>query len=185
MDVWEEDTHPWLRAEKQAIREWALKWHRPYFGVCLGQQLLAEALGGTVGLGSAAEVGVGSVDLTGDHFLTTGLEPSFRVMQWHHAEVTTLPHGAEVLARSAVTPVQIMAVGDSLLSTQFHGELTPALINRWAHIPQYLKWLDEALGPNAYERVRAEALPLMPDFRRMSQALFSNLVSGRALRQAA
>ena len=52
-----------------------------------------------------------------------------------------------------------MAVADTLLATQFHAELTPGLIERWADIPQYIDWLNEALGPNAYPRVRAEALP--------------------------
>ena len=62
---------------------------------------------------------------------------------------------------------------------------TPALIERWAHIPQYIDWLNEALGPDAYPRVRAKALPLMPQLERMSRTLFNNLIEGKALRQAA
>lgn len=189
MDVWEEDAHPWLVAEKAAIREWTLQRNRPYLGICLGLQLVAEALGGEVGLASAAEVGVGEVTLNGlglAHPMTAGVAPALRVMQWHHAEVTRLPDGAEVLASSSTTPVQIMSVGREILATQFHAELTPALVDRWAHIPQYLEWLDTALGPDAYARVRAEALPLMPAMARMSHALFTNLVTGRkAIRAAA
>jgi GMP synthase-like glutamine amidotransferase len=185
MDVWETDSHPWLVAEKQAIREWAIERNRPYLGICLGLQLLAGALGGEVGLAQAAEVGVGDVKLRGRNRLTTGLSPRLKVMQWHHAEVTRLPEGAEVLASSDVTSVQIMAVGGNLLATQFHAELMPALIDRWAHIPQYLQWLEEALGPGAYHRVRAEALPLMPQMAQMSRRLFDNLLDGKAIREAA
>ena len=189
MDVWETNAHPWLIDEKAAIREWTLHRNRPYFGVCLGLQLVAEAMGGEVGLARAAEVGIGNVTLTPEghsHHMAAGLAPTMKFMQWHHAEVKRLPEGAEVLASSDVSPVQIMSVGSDVIATQFHGELTPDLVDRWAHLPQYRQWLADALGDNAYERVRAEALPLMPEMAAMSRQMFDNLVTGRsALRAAA
>ena len=184
MDVWEEDAYPWLKAEKQAIAEWT-KLVRPFFGVCLGMQLLAEALGGKVGLASAAEVGIGQVSLTGQHSFTGGLPQSFRMMQWHHAEITELPEGAVALAASDTTAVQVMAAGDVMGGTQFHGELTPALVDHWAQIPQYIAWLEQALGAGAYERVKAEALPLMPAMRKVSETMFKNLGKGQRVRAAA
>jgi GMP synthase-like glutamine amidotransferase len=188
MDVWETEAYPWLAAEKAAIREWTFNRNRPFFGVCLGLQLLTEAMGGEVGLARAAEVGFGKVELNAlglGHPLTTGLQPSFKVMQWHHAEVTKVPAGAEVLASSSISPVQIMSVGRDIVATQFHGELTPALIERWAQIPQYLEWLDAALGPGAYERVKAQSKPQLPKIERMSRTMFRNLVSNRKQLRAA
>lgn len=189
MDVWETDTHPWLADEIAAIREWTLHRNRPYFGVCLGLQLLTLAMGGEVGLAKAAEVGFDKVELNAlglAHPLTQGLPQALRVMQWHHAEVTKLPAGAEVLASSPVTPVQIMSVGHDIVATQFHGELTTGLIDRWAHIPQYLEWLDAAMGPGAYRKVKADSRLALPKIEKMSRTMFTNLVANRkALRKAA
>jgi GMP synthase-like glutamine amidotransferase len=188
MDVWESETNPWLAAEKEAIREWALARNRPFLGICLGLQLLAEALGGTVAPARAAEVGIGRVTLNGlglQHPLTAGLGSQIKVMQWHRAEVKLLPAGAEVLASSEICPVQIMAVGRELLATQFHAELDPALVARWADLPQYIAWLDEALGDGAYPRIAAQALPLMPQWRRTARALYDNVTRGKRQRLAA
>ncbi len=117
--------------------------------------------------------------------MTASLPQSMRFMQWHHAEVKRLPEGAQVLAGSSVSPVQIMAVGTTMLATQFHGELNSALVERWAHIPQYIQWLEEALGPGAYEKVRAKALPLMPELAFHSRLMFENLLNAKAMRKAA
>ncbi|WP_395662328.1 type 1 glutamine amidotransferase [Aestuariivirga sp.] len=182
MDVWETTQYPWLQDEIAAVREWTWTRNRPFMGVCLGLQLLAKALGGEVGLARAPEVGFGTVDLNAlglGHPMMRGLSPSFKVMQWHHAEVTRVPAGAEVLASSQVSPVQIMSVGQDILATQFHGELTPALIERWAHIPQYLEWLEQAMGPKAYDRVKAQSKPQMPKIERMGRIMFRNLIANR------
>ena len=64
MDVWDVEDCPWLVPEKRAIRRWVRELQRPFLGLCLGHQLLADALGGTCGPQRPPEIGVLAVDLT-------------------------------------------------------------------------------------------------------------------------
>jgi GMP synthase-like glutamine amidotransferase len=58
MNVWDEAEHPWLVAEKAAIRSFVNELRRPFLGICLGHQLLADALGGSVGRMPEVEIGI-------------------------------------------------------------------------------------------------------------------------------
>ena len=185
-DTWEEEQHLWLPAENEAIREWVMDRAKPYFGVCLGHQLLATALGGEVGLAQQAEVGVFDVSLTEDareHPLMQGLEPVHKVMQWHFAEVKRAPQQARVLATSARTAVQAIAIGDHAMSTQFHCEFTPQTVAGWSSLPGYIANLDKSLGAGAYPKLLAEAYPLMPRMAEMTRRMYDNLMVATGLRK--
>lgn len=112
MDVWQTDRFPWLETEIKAIREWVIDYQRPYFGFCLGHQLLAKALGGDVGVARRPEIGVMPVEITEAGTASSLLEnvpAEFQCLQWHSAEVTRLPEGAEVLCSSPACHVNAIS----------------------------------------------------------------------------
>ncbi len=171
-NTWEVDEHPYLAAEKQAIREWVGMRAKPYFGICLGHQLLADAMGGSVGLAFQPEVGVFDVAVNGSLF--EDLDRNLKVMQWHHAEVQNLPEGGSALAKSATTAVQAMAIGDHAFSTQFHCEFTPQAVLGWAALPKYINALERELGEGAHARVIEACWPLMPEMGRNTRVMWEN-----------
>jgi GMP synthase-like glutamine amidotransferase len=179
MDVWQEAEHPWLVGEKAAIRE-AVDRKMPFLGICLGHQLLADALGGTVEPASRPEVGVFEIEHTpaGErHALLDGLPQRQRVLQWHAAEVTKPPAGAEVLARSLDCAVQVIAVGDHARGLQFHLEVDERTLGGWLSIPQNVAALALRRGPDGPRAFVEEAGTHMAEFNRSARALHANFLA--------
>lgn len=174
MDVWQEDELPWLRDEKAIIREAVMERNMPYLGLCLGHQLLAEALGGTVGVSKIPEIGVMGVDIAEGHALFEGLPKSLECLQWHSAEVTELPDGAEVLASSPACAVQAMAWKDHAYALQFHMEIEPDTVANWSEIPEYAGALDRAMGEGAVTRLEASCAERMDTFNAEAEQFYNN-----------
>lgn len=177
MDVWQTDLHPWLVPEMAAIRHAVRDLNMPYFGLCLGHQLLAAALGGEVGPAKTPEVGVLSVDFTeagkADPLLD-GLVAPLTVLQWHSAEVIAAPDGASVLARTEACPVQAIRLGAHAYGLQFHAEMTEETVPEWCAIPEYAGALDKQFGPGGAERLKRETAERLPDFLQISQTIGTN-----------
>ncbi|WP_028936375.1 type 1 glutamine amidotransferase [Pseudonocardia spinosispora] len=151
MGAYEDERLPWLVAEKAAIRR-AVEAGVPFWGVCLGAQLLAAALGARVYRGAEPEVGVSPVRITAagaSDPVFGGLPPEFPSLQWH-GDTFDLPAGAVLLAESDAYPHQAFVVGRAY-GLQFHLEVTPGLAAQWAAVPEYAASLEAVKGPGAAE----------------------------------
>ena len=178
MDVWQEDRHPWLVREKAAIRRWVEQLDRPFLGVCLGHQLLAEALGGKVQLMSRPEVGLAPVNVTAQGRadpLFEGFDAKIETFQWHGAEIAQLPQGAVTLASNPACGVQAFRWGTHAYGVQYHVEITETTVEDWQRLPEYAASLQQALGTERAARLDGEVRPRLRAFRASAQRLNDNL----------
>jgi GMP synthase-like glutamine amidotransferase len=157
MGALDDDEHPWLTDEKRLIAD-AVRSGLPFWGVCLGVQLLAASLGARVYPGPAPEVGVLPVLLTDEALadpVFAGTPRELLSLQWH-GDTFDLPDGATRLAGSPAYPNQAFRVGTDAYGVQFHLEVSPALAREWADVPAYAESLERVLGEGALDRLIAE-----------------------------
>jgi len=177
MDVWQEDAYPWLKAEKAFVREAVAERGLPFLGLCLGHQLLAEALGGTVGPSNVPEIGVMDVQLTeagASGVIFDGLPETFKTLQWHSAEVTQMPAGATCLATSPACAVQAMKWETRAFSAQFHLEVETDTVQNWSAIPEYRSALETAMGPDGVAKMEGAVSAQMANFEKAAERFYIN-----------
>jgi GMP synthase (glutamine-hydrolysing) len=128
--VYDTDRYPFLAQERAAIAA-RLALTKPTLGICLGAQLMAQALGAEVRSTGRVEIGFGLVQLTepGRSSVLAALE-STPVLHWH-GDQFEVPPGAIRLAQTDGFPNQAFALGTRILGLQFHLETEPTQIERW------------------------------------------------------
>jgi GMP synthase-like glutamine amidotransferase len=179
MDVWQEDLHRWMTAEKAAIRRWVDELRRPFVGVCLGHQLLADALGGAVEPMTEPEIGVMGIDLTpaarADRAFSR-LPSPFYGLQWHGAQVRRPPRGGVVLASNEHCGIQALRVGRWAWGVQFHLEVGADTVAEWSLVPEYRAAL-ESVGPGDADWLGAAVTQHLPAMRKNTETLLSAILT--------
>lgn len=164
MGVYESGKYPWLAEEIRFLGE-ALRAGFPVYGLCLGAQLMAAALGARVyPAEEKKEIGWFPVELTKaarEDPLLGDEEPSFPVFQWH-GDAFDIPEGAVHLASSARYPHQAFRWGERAYAFQFHLEVG---------LDDVSAWLDAFRDDLASPRSDADPRAILRDARAHLEAL--------------
>jgi GMP synthase (glutamine-hydrolysing) len=121
---------PYLADEIELIKR-AIINHKRIIGVCLGAQLIAEALGAKTERSPNREIGMYPVELLDAAKLDPVFQQfpqKFNVMHWH-SDMPGLAEGAVLLAKSEGCPRQVFRYGDRIYGFQCHFEMTLELIS--------------------------------------------------------
>ena len=129
MSVHDTEKYPWLSEEKRFIRE-AIGSGKIVIGICLGAQLIAEALGGIVSKNGYREIGWYPATRTGKSsgsLLTAMFNETETVFHWH-GETFEIPDGASHEFFSDACRNQCFVYNEKVIGLQFHVEVTGSLL---------------------------------------------------------
>ncbi|WP_456440627.1 type 1 glutamine amidotransferase [Caldithrix abyssi] len=126
MSVHDESVFSWLKDEKRFVEN-VIKQGKSVLGICLGAQLIAEALGARVFKGAHREIGW--FDITRAPEVASSSFASFwpeTITAFHwHGEMFEIPAGALRLAFSQACENQGFVFENRVWAFQFHLEVTP------------------------------------------------------------
>lgn len=104
--------------------EYLQKLDIPILGICLGMQLMGTTFGGVVVPGSIGGYAKVQVQVISEDEILKGLPASFTTWASHMDQVSVLPEGFEVLARSDVCEIEAMRHRTRpLFGVQWHPEV--------------------------------------------------------------
>ena len=152
-NVDQEEDYPFLKSEKEAIRQ-SLETDMPYLGFCLGHQLLADALGADVGANFCRSVGFiqGQVTHEGHtHPVFHGLPKNLALFKWHgQAVLPPVPDYIKVLVTSSDCTVEAISVDGKphILGLQFDSHAASVVdARKWLENDR--EWLSQPPGVDA------------------------------------
>ena len=173
MSVHDENNFAWLKKEKEFIAA-AIREKKKILGICLGAQLIANALGAEVYNNKEKEIGFMPV-----HFTENALQNNFFkdfnvkeiVFHWH-GETFVLPDGAVLIASTEACIDQAFCIGNNIIGLQFHLEATPGIVKDMVEhegheliISSYIHSSEKILNDSGYlERNKTILFSLLDKF---------------------
>ena len=176
--AYDEQQYPYLLEEKRVTRQIVAQ-AIPYLGICLGGQILADALGGRAKPHTMAEVGFYEVQITdeGQHDpLLAGLPGHQKVFHWH-TDTFDLPDGAVLLATNSNTHNQAFRYGTNAYGLQYHIELDTAMLSTWLHHPQFEESALSELGLERYQQLEQESKTAFALYHQHTRIMLDNFLS--------
>jgi|SRR6476469_1615033 len=176
MSVHDEAQFPWLAVEKAFLRQ-TLRAGKITLGICLGAQLLAEALGGEVKPNPAPEFGFWTVRFSSrvlDHPLLRGWPEKAAVLHWHQ-DTFTVPPGGQRVGMSAGCANQGFVWGDGIIGLQFHPEMTEEMVEQLIQAEKH-ELAEEQEFVQTATQIR-EKLKSVWKGRKLLEALLANMVA--------
>lgn len=120
---------PYLKDEIGFTKK-AIEKNKSILGICLGAQIIGEALGAKTDRSPHKEVGAFPISLTPDGLhdpIFKHFPKQFEAMHWHN-DMPGVPNGAIILAESLGCPRQVVRYSDKIYGLQCHLEMTPELV---------------------------------------------------------
>jgi GMP synthase-like glutamine amidotransferase len=170
MGVYDEDTYPWLCAEKRFIKD-SIDSGKTVLGICLGAQLIADALGARVYKNIYHEIGWFSIKRRPEAkhtILANALPEQADVFHWH-GDTFDIPRDASALAESEACKNQGFILHDRVVALQFHLETT------WESATALIENCRHELDASQYVQTEEELLSNTQRFSNINQIMASIL----------
>lgn len=176
MNIYEHDRYSWLHKEKHFIAS-AIQSGIKVLGICLGAQLIADALGAKVGKNEHKEIGWFQVYRTPESStlkILEGIPESFFAFHWH-GDTFQIPKDAVRIAASGACGNQGFVFNETVIALQFHLEISDQ------SIASLLENCGEELIESKYiqtkEEIVAQAKALIPQTNKYMEILIRNIVN--------
>ena len=151
----------------------------PYLGMCLGGELLARALEGSVVSLIRKHIGFLDIQFTDDGLhdpLYAGLPGHQQAFQWHK-DGFLLPQGAVDLAHFEEGSNQAFRYSQHAYGLQYHLEPTEEMLDEWLHEPTWKQAVIDTDGLATYHRIEQDAIKFFPDYDRDANNVLKNFLT--------